>query len=139
MLLVLREGEGREAKVCTGTAPLDSVEDGASSCAFRCSPDMLVLDHASSDELPVSAKCFAGAAGARVLLLPALFLSSTTIICIILSPACLGLCELAPGTHTICMFGTRASPVVYTGVALASAWCTWVRVACVGSSGSTCS
>ena len=28
---------------------------------------------------------------------------------------------------------------MYTGVALASAWCTLARVACVGSSGSTCS
>ena len=52
-LLVLREGEGRE---CTGTAPLDSVEDGASSCEFHCNPDMLVRDHAFSDALPVSTK-----------------------------------------------------------------------------------
>ena len=58
-LLVLREHEGREARVCTGTAPLDSVEDGASSCAFHCNPDMLVPDHAFSDELPMSTKCFA--------------------------------------------------------------------------------
>ena len=58
-LLVLREGERREARVCTGTAPLDSVEDGASSCEFHCRPDMLGPYHAFSDELPMSTKCFA--------------------------------------------------------------------------------
>ena len=64
-LLVQCEGRGGaegEARVCTGTsAPLDSAEDGGStpSCALHRSPGMHVPDRASSDELPVSAKCFA--------------------------------------------------------------------------------
>ena len=55
----------------TGTAPLDSVEDGASSCAFHCIPDMRVPHHTTSfsDELPMGTKCFAGPASAQNLVL----------------------------------------------------------------------